>query len=469
MKRLELTLGTALFDSCMKKYYETWRFKHPYPEDFKAVITQVSGRPMDEHFQQLETKGSLQPPVKKAVRLTSYFNLKETSKYQYISVAPAVGYNLYDGLQLGGLIHNYQLPLPRLQFLAAPLFGIKSKTLNGLMRASYNWYKDGPVRHLELGAAASSFSTDEFTPAGAARLNMKFRKVAPFIRLNLRQPPLSNTKKQLLLKWYFINEDELDFRQVISGADTSDMISKRRGSYQLGEFKYIVRSTRALYPYQADLSLQYHKDFIRASITGNYFYNYASNKGGIKVRWFAGKFIYTKRGDEFRGFETERFHLNLTGARGYEDYTYSNYFVGRNEFEGFASQQLMMRDGGFKVGTDLLDSKVGKTDDWLAALNFTVHIPDLSDRLPVKLFFDIGTNAEGWQKNAEATRFVYDAGIQVSLFKETINVYLPVLYSSVYKNYFRSTLGEQRFLKTISFSIDIQDISLRKINRELVF
>ena len=31
----------------------------------------------------------------------------------------------------------------------------------------------------------------------------------------------------------------------------------------------------------------------------------------------------------------------------------------------FASQQIMMRDGGFKIRTDLLADKIGKTDDWL--------------------------------------------------------------------------------------------------------
>ena len=49
----------------------------------------------------------------------------------------------------------------------------------------------------------------------------------------------------------------------------------------------------------------------------------------------------------------------MTGPNGYEDYTYSDYFAGRNEFEGLASQQIMMRDGAFKVRTDLLADKIG--------------------------------------------------------------------------------------------------------------
>ena len=66
----------------------------------------------------------------------------------------------------------------------------------------------------------------------------------------------------------------------------------------------------------------------------------------------------------------------MTGPNGFEDYTYSNYFLGRSEFEGFESQQIMMRDGGFKVRTDLLSDKVAKTDDWLIATNFTTSIPN---------------------------------------------------------------------------------------------
>jgi hypothetical protein len=469
MSLLEQRLGRVVFDSCMKHYYETWKFKHPYPEDFKQIIDSVSGTPTDDLFELLDKKGSLTPPAKKELRLTTYFNLKETDKYQYISLAPAVGYNMYDGFQIGGLVHNYQLPLSRLQFLAAPLYATKSKTLNGLFRGSYNWYAHGKIQNFEAGAAASTFSMDEFMPEAGERLTLKFRKLAPFIRLQFRQHALSNAKKQLQLKWFFIKEDGLNFAQQVTGSDTTDVITVSSAGYHLAELKYSIKNTRALYPYQSIFNLQYHKDFVRATVTGSYFYNYANNKGGINIRWFAGKFFYTRTGDEFKTFDTERFHLNLTGARGYEDYTYSNYFIGRNEFKGFASQQLMMRDGGFKVGTELLDRKIGKTDDWLGALNFTIHVPDLSDKLPIKLFFDIGTYAEAWEKEAEGSRFIYDAGLQLSLFRDIVNVYVPVLYSAVYKNYFRSTLGEQRFLKTISFSINIQDISLKKIRKDLVF
>ena len=142
-----------------------------------------------------------------------------------------------------------------------------------------------------------------------------------------------------------------------------------------------------------------------------------------------------------------------------EDYTYSDYFIGRNEFEGAASQQIMVRDGGFKVRTELLADKVGKTDDWLMAVNFSTTIPSkinplsvLPVKIPLKIFVDIGTYADAWKKKSTEDRFLFDAGFQISFLKETINIYIPLIYSKVYKDYIQSTLDKKnRFLENNFF------------------
>ncbi len=166
----------------------------------------------------------------------------------------------------------------------------------------------------------------------------------------------------------------------------------------------------------------------------------------------------------------------MTGPRGREDYTYTNYFVGRNEFEGLLSRQLMMRDGGFKVGTDLLADKVGRSDNWLMTLNLVSDIPrqiNILDALPIKIplkfYLDIGTYAEAWDKNFEGSRILYNAGLQLPLLKNTIQVYFPILYSKVYRDYFSSTLPGKKFWNTISFSIDIQQLKFNKLDKNLPF
>jgi hypothetical protein len=244
----------------------------------------------------------------------------------------------------------------------------------------------------------------------------------------------------------------------------------------LNQLKIVIENNRALYPYRGELNIEQGKNFLRTAFTGNYFFNYP-REGGLTVRLFAGKFFYTTTKTFTKQFETDRYHLNMTGANGYEDYTYSDYFIGRNKFEGLTSQQIMNRDGAFKVRTDLLAEKVGKTDDWLIAANLSTTLPSglnplsvLPIKIPLKLFMDIGTFADGWKPGASIDRFIFDAGLQVSILKETVNIYLPLIYSNVFRDYIKSTIPKKgRIWKTLSFTIDIANFRFRKIDRKLNF
>jgi hypothetical protein len=266
-----------------------------------------------------------------------------------------------------------------------------------------------------------------------------------------------------------MGEERLDFREEIIGGDTVDVVGKLQTQTQFLQLKFGWENLRALYPFRVQADATVAKDFTRVGVTTHYFFNYPKAGEGLRLRAFLGAFFYYQQPSITKQFELERYHLNLTGANGQEDYTYSNYFVERNAFEGLGSQQIMMRDGGFKVRTDLLSSKVGKTDRWLAAINLTTTIPDqinpltlLPFRIPLRAFVDIGSFAESWDANAETGRILFDAGLQVSLFKESLHIYIPILYSPVFRDYINSTLTEQKFWKKISFSIDIHDFRLKQ-------
>ena len=477
VKLLENKMGSALFDSCMHVYYHRWQFKHPYPEDFKNLVAEVSNSNVDEIFSLLEEKGSLVPSLKKQIKPVAFFSLTHTDKYRYINILPAAGYNQYDKFMIGVVLHNYNLPSNQFRFLVAPLYATGSKKFNYLARASYTWFPSNTFYETEIGISTAAFSMDEYQPSDKEKIIPAFRKWAPYIRLTLKESnPLSKVKRFIQFKSFLINEEALDFHTVITGTDTTDVVDKKSSRRYLNQLKFVLENNRVLYPYRGELQIEQADGFTRAAFTGNYFFNYANQQGGMNLRLFGGKFFYNGSKTFTKQFETDRYHFNLTGANGYEDYTYSNYFPGRNKFEGTASQQIMMRDGFFKVRTDLLSNKIGKTDNWLGALNLTTDIPKkinplsiLPFKVPLKIFADIGTYAEGWQKDATTSRFLFDAGLQLSLLHETINIYFPILYSKEYRDYFKSTLGEKRFWKTVSFSIDIQNFNLRKIDRHLDF
>jgi len=476
MQLLEKELGTEVFNKAMQQYFQQWKFKHPYPSDLKAVLEQVSGKKLDAVYALLHEEGSLQPPAKKKIRL-SLLAANNTNTTNALIITPVAGMNMYDGLMVGAALTNYTFPPTKFQFIVAPMYGTKSKQLNGFARMSYTMYPSKTFQRITFAVNALKFNTNDFVDTANQKYITGFRKLSPTLKLVFSEKnPRSTRERFIQWKTFLLNEDDLRFRSdTFPNGNRFTEISKTSASRYLNQLRFVIQDNRVLYPYRGELMAEQAKDFVRLAFTGNYYFNY-NEKLGADIRVFAGKFIYLGERTISKQFGTDPYHLNLSAPKGYEDYTYSNYFVGRNEFEGFASQQMMMRDGGFKVRTDLLANKIGKTDDWLMALNFSTDIPDqinilniLPFRIPLKLYMDIGTYADAWKANAEGSKVLYNAGLQLSLLKNTVNIYAPLLYSKPYKDYFLSTITEKRFLKNISFTIDIQNFSLKKFDRRMPY
>lgn len=414
--------------------------------------------------------------IRRKVRPVFVFSNRSSDKYYYLGIGPAIGYNHYDGLQAGLFIHNYQLPLSRFRFFVSPLYGTNSRNWGGAAHMSYHWLDNkldsDTTRKNEwiLGVNFFRFTMNDFN-VGSTNLKFDVIKLAPYLKFSIgNRSPLSQQEQFIQLSSYIFREQMLDSRLIIDGTDTSILDQTIPQNRTLQQLRFYHANNRILYPYDVETRAEISNSFSRLTVTAHYFLNYARPDGtGIMIRFFGGKFIHLGSLTLDKELQNYRYHLNLTGANGWEDYTYSNYFVGRNEFSGWKSQQLMIRDGGFKVRTDLLSSKIGRSDNWLTALNMTADIPSsinplskLPVPIPLKLFLDVGTYAEAWEAEDESARFLMDAGLQLSLFRNLLNLYIPVVNSRVFRDYHRSVLGEKKFWKTISFSIDIQNISAKK-------
>ncbi len=473
MDQLEHTVGAPTMHKIMQQYYKQYAFKHPQPEDFRKVAEEVSARDLSVSFRKLNETGWLDSS--KLNKSTQFKLLLPgfDDKHNYITASPIAGYNSYDQFMIGGVIHNYQFPLKRFQFLVAPMYATGSSRITGAARLSYNNFKKRSW--LELSASGITYSVNDYLKDDGSTLYLGMSRIVPSVKFTLyNNDPREKSKWIFQLRSFILNEDQLQFNTITTPTDTFDVVDKIAKSSVINELKATYENNRMLYPYNANITIDQGSQFLRAGFTGNYYFNYKQQGKGINARVFAGKFFYLTSKTYISSYETDRYHINLSGPNGSEDYTYSNYFAGRNEFEGFKSQQIIERDGFFKVRTDLLGNKIGKTDDWLMAVNFNGDIPDninplnaLPFKVPIKFFFDIGTYSEAWKDNAETGRFLYDAGLQLSLFNSGLNIYFPLLYSKAYSDYFKSTLGEKRFWKTVSFNINLSVLQPSKIFRDL--
>ena len=485
MKWLEFQMGRENFDKAMQEYFRSWQFKHPQPADFKNAMQQGSGKNLDSVFAFLNNKGSLPNLQRSGTKLSFILEPKYVQRFfnnhyqNLITLSPVIGVNSYDKLMAGLFITNFKLPFNKFKFFAAPMYAFGSQKFTGIGKLVYTFYPNKVFRGIDLFLNGSTFTEDEYADSTGKKTYLGFRKIVPGIRFTLKEKdPRSHLHRYIQWKTFIINEDGLNFSKdtLTNPPAVVTQVTKTKESNYINQLLFVTENSRVLYPYFGELKFEQAKDFIRAAFTANYFFNYPKN-GGLNVRFFAGKFFYTGSKTITTEFSTDRYHLTLTGPNGYEDYTFSNYFIGRNKFDGFASQQIMMRDGGFKIRTDLLASPIGKTDDWLIATNFTSAVPSsinplslLPVNIPLKVFFDIGTYADAWKKDAEGNHFLFDGGLQLSLLKNTVNIYVPLIYSSVFKNYIQSTLEKKdRFWKRISFSIDIANFNLRTIDKYFAF
>ncbi|HEX6916043.1 MAG TPA: M1 family metallopeptidase, partial [Chitinophagaceae bacterium] len=462
MKKLEEQLGRPLFDSTMQHYYREWAFRHPYPEDFRASVEKYSGADIDTLYKQLFITGPLSAPEKKNLKLTGFFNLKHTNRFNYISILPAAGYNFYDKFMVGGLIHNYSLPLPAFRFAIAPLYGTNSGKLNAIGQVSIHHYSAGKISEISAGISGARFSTSAATDSSGQKVFGGFSKLAPSLKVRLNNSnPRSALNRWFDLRSYLIWETGLNyiFRQSDQTIHAEEGTTK---FFHVNQLSYNAENNRALYPYRYQLQVQQGKEFYRASATLNYFFNYRK-AGGLALRLAAVKFGYIGGKTPMKELNTLRYQPKLTAVRGNEDYTYSNYFIGRQEFEGLASQQIMERDGNLKIRTDIFQDLQGRSDDWIAAINLCTTIPEnlLPVPLPVKVFADAGTHAAAWKKDTELSRFLYVAGLQISLLGDLVNIYAPIIYSKEFSNSLKTVPEENKFFRKVSFSINLQNLNAR--------
>ncbi len=472
MKSLEEKMGTARFDSGMKSYFNTWKYAHPQPEHFKETMKSFSNIDLHEHFLLLNKKGDMVKPTPKKIKLTFLYNLNDLEHTHYISFAPMAGFNQYDKLMLGAAIHNFSIPGNRLEFFAVPLYASGTHQLNGIGSIKLNFYPGTKGDKLSFGLNYAKFTGNRYRLDNVDSYNLPFQKMVPTIKYTWAgKDALSKTKRYLQWKTFLLHETALRFYSD----STSIPISKEQNNTTIHQLRYVIENKRKLYPYQLEAKAEKGKSFIRLGLTADYYFNYPTG-GGLEIRAFVGKFIYTIAKNYLSEYLNERYQLNMTGADGNEDYTYSDYFIGRNDFEGAFSQQIMRRDGFFKVRSSMLSSKIGKSDNWLAAVNLCTTLPRsinplalLPVKIPVKVFADLGTYAEAWAIHPPTEKLLYDAGFQLSLIKNTVHIYFPVISSKSFREYSRSTITEKRFLKNIAFSIDINRISIQQLMPELPF
>jgi len=501
-------LGTELFDKCAQKYFEEWKFKHPYPDDIEKVYEEVSGKNLEWFFDDIlkttnqidykilsckksqcansftgdcwEVKvkniGEINSPfpistmkdgkivnttwfdgfsgtktvniytmdfdkvkidaenkmpdinrqnnnlkMKGLCKKTEPCNLKmmglvhNTDKTQLFWM-PVMGWNYYNKFMLGAAVYNNFLPEKKLEWVFMPMYAFDSKDLAGGASVHYNIHPNKIFQTIRFGVNAERYCYSNY---GLPKLN--FNKITPELTLELKKKYLRSSVKQT------IRARQVNVTKEIAVGDNSfapPVYHYDSVFTAINDFTYTIDDSRKINPYNISLNVQQGERFVKSSITANYHVTFKKKKKGLDIRFFGGKFIDNKK------LNDGNYYFYSSAATGTHDYLYDNVFLGRSETNGFLSHQFTETEGEMKVYSPL-----GRTRDWVSALNLDCTLPG---KIPFSLFADFTVFSKDSMSTVGVNKqyLIYDLGIHFSIVKNTIDIYVPLLMSADIKSTF---------------------------------
>ena len=479
---LKAYLGDSMFDVCMQAYFERWKFRHPQPEDFRAVLEETSGQKLGWLFDDLiesrkvadykivgvkrhlgrsgnqldrigmdvkvKNVGSVNGPIgvqsirngkvwesvwmspeelKKAggvvklstredtVMIDADRNIPEVNRNNNMWTKggrefkcqfgtgndlpnernhywlPAVGWNQYDRMMLGIVLHNTSLPAPKFRYTLLPMYSFGRKSLSGLGDISYNPLGGKRYKSLRIGVSALTFQDDEAFTDTDFTISLRhpsFSVIKPYVIMELGNPNRRNGFSNFievtgLFDWQEIVTPTFPFSeqsgsQMVNGVRLN-YFGTKRGPVSVFEYKTSFEGVNQLSPWRNSTTG-------RGQVEAKYTWNYIATKKkarSIELRGYWGKVGMLSDGrTPDRRAHTENMYLMLSGASGQQDVFYDEYFRGRNSAPtyinntwggryGFTTngQQRMNNMGGMGTAT-FMGSRSS-----LTAINFSMSLP----------------------------------------------------------------------------------------------
>ncbi len=348
-------------------------------------------------------------------------------------VTPAMGYNFYDGLMLGGVLHNLTLPLAPFTYAGMIGYGLKSKkpVLLASLEFAPKWGRNHS-KQLSFGAELRNFSSYR-------DLNYNFQnryfKFAPKLRWS---SPIKDQTASLT-EWTY---RPIYIRQTYGeGIDfDAKKFELKSLAVLIHELKWHRHLDKSIYAF--DLQVVAEKSKGMAKLWTQYQvqipYGWGIKKYG-EVRLFGG--IQSNNGNG--PLNTNFLSSGLTGVRQYQrDYKMDELFLGRSEESNSLSQQIFVKDAGLNSVADGLAS-----DRWMLSASFRSMIPGF---LPLRPY----VQAALFPSPEHNITLSYTSGVSLVVLKNIMEINFPALES---KNITQSMAYQNRssYLKKCTFTLNL--------------
>lgn len=501
---LRAYLGDPLFDSIMHDYYRTWKFRHPGPDDLRALFESSQEKDLswffddflgttkrldyklarlDDHKLLIKNRGELESPLLLKVLVgdsISYEKWEDGFKgkrwinighndFTGIKIDP--GHKMTEMYRLNNNIKSTGLFRKADPFQLQFLYTVENSDKRTLLYIPLiDWNKsDGfmagiallngtliprPVEYLII--PLYTFRKNEFV--GYGKISFNITPYNNWIRLAV----LSMEGEQ------FGAFEEGQYQKAKIGVDlwlrparVIDPIWQKIFGYYIAasnitgvelmnqsqtrsflQFGYQVEKRSVINPYNILATIESGKLFYKSAIDVNYKLSYYGRSNGLEIRLFGGAMLKNNSADPLYSF-------SASGRSGSELYLYDGIFPDRfGEFpKTFWSRQMSFSEGG--LVTPITDS-IGYSS-WICSLTLSSSLPGKMALIPIKPFINVSLNDIN-SELADKPQLFFEAGLKAGIWN-FLEIYIPLLVSENINTISGSVKDRIRFV----FKLDIFD------------
>lgn len=322
---------------------------------------------------------------------------------------PIIAGTVHDGFQAGLALYNTVFPSQRTEFVFAPLYAIGSQRLVGAGRIEHHFdrLRSSWFRNIHVGVSGRTASLRE-----TDNLDIWYEKVSPSIRFDVKRPLAKPTQHSFGARVVYIRRSYKTTSENVPGSYLL------RDDQWISELGYDGKYLHPLGPAAWNATLTQGDEWLRASVEVKKAFVYDKRKHSVRLRLFAGSFLGTPA--SLQAGEAWRLSWNA------DDPFLDRAFIGRSAAAGLWANQFSKDQGAFKTGF-----RQGGSASYIGAVNFELDLPV---RFPIAVFASAGvvpvtTMANDGTRN-EKGELLYEAGIGLPLWKDMIEVWMPLVWSS---------------------------------------
>lgn len=375
----------------------------------------------------------------------------EDDKERTISIAPALGWNNYDGFMLGLAVHNMSLPFRNLELAVAPMFAFNSERLTGTGGIQYHIYpKVKALERVTLGLNGRTFS---YADSGDLDEQFYFNKWSPSVNIRFAKKTSNSFWSQQLSYRYVSIDRNIAILSDLAGS--GDDVFFDVFNYGINQLTYELENSNALTPALLSATLEQSGSYTKLFASYEQSFPYQKENKSLTIRVFGGTFFNFDAAEATRSLLRPSFLLGgNTSGTFQEDYLFDEFLLGRTETSGFLSQQVFQKDAQFRTLTS-----VGTTANWMLSSNIRSTLPK---PVPLDIFVDLAySNPESGEGN-----FFYSSGLVLPLIGSVLEIYVPLLESDAIEANHKAQ-GREGLLERITFRFDLLRFNPLKLRDNL--